>query len=222
MSASCCTPGPDPAAPPIPPGYRRILWIALVVNGLMFGVELIAGAGARSSALHADALDFLGDTGNYAISLFVLSSALATRARAALLKGATMAGFGLWVAGSAAYRLAGDGVPEPLTMGVVGMIALAANVGVAALLFAHRTGDANRESVWVCSRNDAIGNIAVAVAALGVFSTGSAWPDAVVALVMATLALTGARRIIRRAARELRTTPPAADVVRPTAAPRGR
>ena len=209
MSASCCT-TPQPSAASIPPGYRRVLWVALVVNAAMFGVEFIAGAGARSSALHADALDFLADAGNYAISLFVLAAALRTRAKAALLKGATMGVFGVWVVGSAVYRLAGGGVPEPVTMGIIGVLALAANLAVAALLFAYRTGDANMRSVWLCTRNDAIGNIAVAAAALGVFTTQSGWPDAIVALIMAGLALTGAHQIVRQAWGEVQPTSDAA------------
>ncbi len=207
MSATCCTTVSGPAAASFrDPAYRRVLWVALVVNAAMFGVEFLAGAGARSSALHADALDFLADAANYAISLFVLSATLATRAKAALLKGATMGAFGLWVVGSAVYRLVVGGVPEPMTMGAVGVLALAANLAVAGLLLRYRKGgDANAESVWICTRNDAIGNVAVTLAALGVFSTRSGWPDALVALVMAALALAGAARITRRARAESRT-----------------
>lgn len=204
MSVSCCSTTPQPpAASHRTAAYRRVLWVALIVNALMFAVEIFAGAGARSAALQADALDFLADAGNYAITLFVLSAALGRRARAAMLKGITMAGFGVWVIGASVYRLATGGVPEPVTMGVVGVIALAANLGVAALLYRYRTGDSNMRSVWLCSRNDAIGNIAVALAALGVFTTRTGWPDAVVALVMASLALTGAVQIVRHARQEL-------------------
>ena len=229
MSDQCCSlppsPGEEPGRPPAGhpasrEAYRRVLWTALWVNALMFVVEVVAGAGARSSALHADALDFLADAGNYAISLFVLSSALQTRARAALLKGLTMAGFGVWVVGSSVYRLAMGGAPEPLTMGVVGMLALAANLGVAVLLFRYRRGDSNMRSVWLCTRNDAIGNVAVALAAVGVFTTRAGWPDALVALVMAGLALSGAAQIVRKAARELRA--PAAHAAPPAAARRSR
>lgn len=213
MTGDCCSiPNADPppacaaGAPPAggPTVYRRVLWIALFVNALMFVVELVAGAGAGSSALRADALDFLADAGNYAISLFVLSAALHRRARASMLKGLTMAGFGLWVVGDATYRLATGAVPEPLTMGIVGMLALAANFGVALLLFRFRRGDSNMRSVWLCTRNDAIGNVAVTLAALGVFTTRAGWPDAIVALVMAVLALSGAMQIIRHARSELR------------------
>ncbi|PLK49463.1 cation transporter [Uliginosibacterium sp. TH139] len=185
------------------PRFRRALWIALWVNALMFGVEIIGGLSSGSVSLWADAVDFAGDAANYALSLAVLSLGLVWRARAAWLKGATMAAFGVFVllrAGGSAWQ----GIPpEPLTMGVIGLIALAANAGVALLLYAFREGDANMRSVWLCSRNDAIGNIAVMLAAAGVFGTGSAWPDLAVALVMAGLALSGGFSVLRQARQEL-------------------
>jgi Co/Zn/Cd efflux system component len=201
VSAPCCQ--ATPPAAQASPGYRRVLWAALAVNALMFGVEVVAGAGARSSALHADALDFLADAANYAISLFVLGAALRTRATAALVKGLSMGAFGLWVVGRAAYHAATGTVPEPEVMGAVGVLALAANAGVAALLFAYRQGDANMRSVWLCTRNDMIGNAALLLAASGVLATGRGWPDAVIALAMAALALTGAAQIVRQASGEL-------------------
>jgi len=212
MSASCCN-TPEPAsesqhtgsAPNRP--YRRVLWIALAVNALMFLVEVVAGAGAASSALHADALDFLADTANYGISLFVLGAALRTRATAALAKGLSMGAFGLWVVGSAVYHAATGAVPTPVVMGAVGVAALVANVGVAVLLFAYRRGDSNMRSVWLCTRNDAIGNVAVVLAASGVAATGRGWPDVVVALGMATLALSAAVQTVRQARREIRNAP---------------
>lgn len=184
-----------------------MLWVALLVNAIMFAVEIVAGAGARSSALHADALDFLADSANYAISLFVLGAALHTRAAAALLKGVSMGAFGLWVVGRATYHAATGSVPAPEVMGVVGVLALVANAGVAALLYRYRAGDSNMRSVWLCTRNDMIGNAALLAAASGVFATGRGWPDAVIALGMAGLALTGAWQIIRQAASEQRRTP---------------
>jgi Co/Zn/Cd efflux system component len=184
-----------------------VLWVAFAVNALMFVVEVAAGAGARSSALHADALDFLADAANYGISLFVLGAALRARASAALLKGLSMGTFGLWVVGRAAYHAATGTVPAPEVMGVVGVLALAANLGVAALLYAYRRGDSNMRSVWLCTRNDALGNVAVVLAASGVFATGSGWPDALVALGMAALALSGAAQIVRQALAELRNAP---------------
>lgn len=187
------------------PRYRRVLWAALLINAAMFGVELAGGLQAGSVALLADAIDFFGDAANYGLSLAVLGLGLAWRARVAWLKGATMGLFGLFVLGRAAWSAASGVVPEPMTMGVIGALALAANVAVAAMLYAFRDGDANMRSVWLCSRNDAIGNLAVMAAALGVFGTGTAWPDLLVAAVMATLGLTAARTVLAQATRELRT-----------------
>ncbi|MBL8332310.1 MAG: cation transporter [Rubrivivax sp.] len=171
----------------------------------MFAVELAGGLQAESVSLLADAVDFFGDAANYGISLLVLGMALAWRARAALLKGLSMGAFGLFVLGRAAWSAAAGTVPEPLTMGAIGALALVANVSVAALLYAWREGDANMRSVWLCSRNDAIGNLAVMAAALGVFGTGRGWPDLIVAGVMGFLALSAARSVIRQARSELRS-----------------
>lgn len=185
------------------PAYRRVLWIALVVNAAMFGVEVVAGISAGSVSLLADAVDFFGDAANYGLSLAVLGMGLAWRARAAWLKGLSMGAFGLFVLGRAGWSLWQGTVPEPVTMGVVGTLALAANVAVAALLYAWREGDANMRSVWLCSRNDAIGNIAVMAAALGVFGTGSAWPDLLVAAIVSALALSAAVSVVRQARGEI-------------------
>ena len=202
MSAACS--GPDCATgDATSPRYRRVLWIALVVNALMFLVEIIGGVTAGSSSLQADALDFLGDAANYGISLFVLSAALTVRARASMLKGATMGAFGCWVVGHALYQATTARVPEPVVMGVVGVLALASNVGVALILYRYRSGDSNMRSVWICSRNDAIGNIAVVAAATGVFTTQRGWPDIAVALIMGVLSLSGAWQIIRHAQQDL-------------------
>ena len=183
--------------------YRKILWIALIVNAVMFLVEIGAGFQAGSLSLLADAVDFAGDALNYAVSLAVLASALAWRARAAILKAVSMMGFGLYVFGAALWSLWNGGVPIAMTMGTVALVALAANVAVAWMLYAFREGDANMRSVWLCSRNDAIGNVAVFIAAIGVFGTGSAWPDLVVASLMATLALQGGWTVLRQACSEL-------------------
>ena len=185
------------------PRYRRILWVALIINAAMFAVELGAGFRSNSVSLLADAIDFLGDAANYGVSLAVLSMALTWRAKAAMLKGASMLGFGVFVLAKTAWTAQSGIVPEAATMGTIGFLALAANVAVALMLYAYRTGDANMRSVWLCSRNDAFGNIAVMVAALGVFGTGSAWPDLAVAAVMATLAIWGGTSVIRQAWQEL-------------------
>lgn len=185
------------------PQWRRALWIALAVNGGFFLAEIIAGLAAGSSALQADALDFLGDTANYAISLGVAGMALGVRSRAALVKGGTLIVFALWVLGSTAWHALHGTLPQAEIMGVVGVAALIANGGVALMLYRFRTGDANMRSVWICSRNDAIGNAAVVLAALGVFGTGTGWPDIIVAAIMGGLGLWGGWQIVRQARGEL-------------------
>jgi len=186
------------------PAWRRALWIALAVNGAMFLGEIIAGAAAGSASLQADALDFLGDSANYAISLGVAGLGLAWRARAALLKGWGLLVLGLWVLGSTVWHFYAGTLPHAEVMGIVGMLALIANAGVAVMLFRFRQGDSNMRSVWICSRNDAIGNIAVVVAAVGVFGTRTGYPDLIVATVMAVLGISGGWQIIRQASGELR------------------
>lgn len=200
MSGCCCAP-PKPA---VDRRYRKILWIALVLNALMFLVELAGGLGGDSASLLADAVDFLGDAGNYALSLMVLAAAASARARVALVKGWTMAAYGGFVLAKVAWDVATGSTPQPLVMGAIGFTALLVNGGVALLLYAYRDGDANMRSVWLCTRNDAIGNLAVMLAALGVFGAGSAWPDLAVALVMGGLAISGARQVIGQARMELK------------------
>lgn len=200
MSASCCGPKPDPSNSPT---WRRVLWVSMIINAAMFAVELFAGSAADSHALKADALDFFGDTANYAISLMVAGMALHWRAKAALFKGVTLALLGVYVLGSTITAAMFGSSPEPETMGIIGVLALVANVAVALMLFRFRTGDANMRSVWICSRNDAVGNVAVVLAAAGVLGTGTAWPDLIVAVVLATLGLTGGWQIIRQASAEL-------------------
>ena len=187
--------------------YRRVLWTVLATNAAMFAVEVIAGVAAGSAALQADALDFLGDAANYAISLLVVGMALRYRALAALAKGATMAAFGLWVIATVVWHALHGTLPSAFTMATVGVAALAAN---AASFGAYRHGDANMRSAWICTRNDVFGNLAVLLAALGVFGTGSGWPDTIVAAIMATLALQGAALVIRQASAELRYSKSAA------------
>jgi Co/Zn/Cd efflux system component len=158
---------------------------------------------AGSASLQADALDFFGDAANYAISLFVIGMALRYRAMAALGKGISMGVFGLWVVGVVLWHLAHGTLPSAITMGAVGVAAFAANAASFALLWAYRAGDANMRSAWICTRNDAIGNLAVLAAALGVFGTGTGWPDLVVAAIMAGLALQGAFIVIRQSIGEM-------------------
>ncbi len=187
------------------PRWRRALWIALAINGGMFAVEIVAGITGGSKALQADALDFFGDAANYAISLGVAGMAIAWRARAAMLKGATLALLGLYVLLAAGWGAFHGAVPHAEVMGVVGVAALIANVVVAVMLYRFRGGDANMRSVWICSRNDAIGNIAVVLSAGGVFGLNSAWPDLAVAALMAVLGLSGGFQIMRQARAELRS-----------------
>jgi Co/Zn/Cd efflux system component len=185
------------------PAWRRALWIALIINAAMFLAEIGAGVAAGSASLQADALDFLGDAANYAISLSVAGMVLTWRARAALAKGATLFALGLWVLGTTGAHAYLGTLPHAEVMGIVGVLALLTNGGVAAMLYRFRGGDANMRSVWICSRNDAIGNLAVLLAAAGVFGTGTGWPDIIVAAVMAVLGLSGGYQIISQALQEL-------------------
>jgi Co/Zn/Cd efflux system component len=187
--------------------WQVVLWIALAINTAMFVTEILAGVVAESVSLHADALDFLGDAANYAISLAVVGLALTWRARAALLKGYTLVVLGLWVIGETVWHVAYGGLPEASMMGLIGVLALLANGVVALMLFRFRASEANMRSVWICSRNDVLGNAAVLLAALGVFGTGTLWPDVIVAGVMATLSIHGGASIIRQASVELGVRP---------------
>ncbi|SEP58144.1 Co/Zn/Cd efflux system component [Azotobacter beijerinckii] len=201
MPGACCS--SCSTSIPVSPRFRRALWVALFVNAAMFAVEIGAGVKSGSVSLLADSLDFAGDAANYGISLAVLAMGLAWRARAALVKGITMAAFGVFVLVKTGWSAYAGIPPEPLTMGAVGLLALFANAGVALMLYAFRDGDANMRAVWLCSRNDAIGNLAVMLAAAGVFGTGSGWPDALVALLMAALALSAGTAVVRQARQEL-------------------
>ncbi len=196
------------------PWWRRALWIALAVNAAFFVAEMAAGAAAGSASLQADALDFFGDAANYAVSLGVAGMALAWRARATIAKGGTLILFAVWVLGSTIWHAAHGTLPQAEVMGVVGVAALAANAGVAVMLYRFRSGDANMRSVWICSRNDAIGNLAVVLAAMGVFGTGTGWPDVAVAAVMGGLGLWGGWQIVGQARGEFRSDADSSAVLR--------
>lgn len=198
MAGGCC----DDCGAPGNAATRRVLWLVLTINGAMFALEVAAGLAAHSASLKADALDFLGDSATYAISLAVVDRALAWRTRAAFFKGASLLALGLFVLGDTAWMALGDTLPHAETMGAIGVLALAANLASAVLLWRERRGDANRRSAWICSRNDAIGNIAVVAAALGVFGTATNWPDIAVAAVLAALAVSGGWQILCEARRE--------------------
>lgn len=189
------------------PRYRQVLWIALAVNAGMFAVELLAGLQAASQALKADALDFLGDALTYGITLLALGWPARRRAQVALLKGIAMGVFGIWVAAEVIRHLIAGTLPGAVTMGGIGALALAANLAVAVMLYRWRQGDANMHSVWLCTRNDAIGNLAVIIAGAGVGLTGSGWPDLVVASLMAGLALWSSAQVIAAARGELAAAP---------------
>lgn len=203
MAGGCCDGCEAPTNNARDNAWRRALWVALAINGAMFVLEIVAGLSAQSASLRADALDFLGDTANYAISLSVAGLALHWRARAALAKGISLVLLACWVLGSTIWMLMAHALPAAGTMGAVGFAALLANMACALLLWRHREGDANRRSVWICSRNDAIGNLAVVAAALGVFGTGTGWPDLIVAAILGGLGLWGGTQIIRHARAEL-------------------
>jgi Co/Zn/Cd efflux system component len=205
MVDSCCAPPPLNLGPPKKvAAHRRVLWTVLGINTAMFLVEVGAGLATGSASLQADALDFLSDAANYAISLFVVGMALRYRASAALAKGATMGAFGLWVLATVIWHALHGTLPSAITMGAVGFAALAANAASFGLLWAHRNGDANMRSAWLCTRNDVLGNLAVLLAALGVFGTSTGWPDVIVAAIMAALALQGSASVIRHSLEELR------------------
>ncbi len=182
--------------------YKAVLWSVIAINGVMFFVEMIAGQLAGSQALKADALDFLGDTITYWLSLAVIGASLKTRASAALFKGASLSLMAVWVFASTLYHTLILGLPSPELMGGIGFLALAANLASVLLLMGYKDGDANVRSVWLCSRNDAVGNVAVMGAGLLVFATASPWPDLVVAAIMAGIFLTSSVQILGQAWRE--------------------
>lgn len=201
MAGHCCSDA-HCASPSRNPRFRKVLWIALLINAGMFAVEMLGGMKSGSVSLLADAVDFAGDAANYGISLAVLSSGLFWRSRAAMLKGVSMAAFGIFVMGKTLWSYWHGVAPEAVTMGLIAVLALLANLISALLLYAFREGDANMRSVWLCSRNDAISNCAVMLAAAGVFGTGRSWPDLAVALIMAGLALSAGITVVREARQE--------------------
>lgn len=204
-NASTCGCSSNPQFDGLDPTYKRILWAVIIINAAMFLVEMSAGKLAGSQALQADALDFLGDAFTYGLSLAVIGMSLKVRSTAALLKGASLLLMGLWVFGSTAYQFFVLGVPKAEIMGVIGFLALAANMASVLLLMQYKDGDANVRSVWLCSRNDAIGNVAVMVASVAVWFTATAWPDLIVAIVMAGLFLRSSQLILVQAWQEYRS-----------------
>lgn len=200
---ACCS-GGVPVFDGMDPRYRRVLWTVIGINGTMFLAEMIVGQLAGSQALKADALDFLADTVTYGLSLAVIGASLRTRATATLFKGLSLSIMALWVFGSTAYQTLVFGVPSAEVMGVIGFLALAANLSSVGLLLPYKDGDANVRSVWLCSRNDAIGNTVVMLAAVGVWTTATAWPDLIVAAIMAGIFLSSSIQILRQGWSEYR------------------
>ena len=196
MSAHCCGNGLDVKIHEVNKNFKRALWIALILNFSMFLLENVQGLLSQSLALRADAIDFLGDSANYFITLFVLSSAMKTRSKVSLLKALFMFGFGVWVLAEALTRFYSDALPDSFTMSWVGGLALVVNAFVALILYKFKDGDSNMQSVWLCSRNDAIGNVAVVFASLGVYYFTSKWPDLVVAMFMAYLSVSASYRVL--------------------------
>lgn len=195
---SCCS-GDVPLFDGIDPRYKRVLWIVIGINGLMFLAEMFAGQVAGSQALQADALDFLADTVTYGLSLAVIGASLKTRAIAALFKGMSLSAMSLWVFGSTVYQTLVLGLPRAELMGAIGFLALTANISSVLLLMRYKDGDANVRSVWLCSRNDAIGNVVVIGTAVAVWGTANPWPDLAVAGFMASIFLMSSAQILRQA-----------------------
>ncbi|MDK4563992.1 cation transporter [Kingella kingae] len=187
----------------VTPTYRKVLIVALVVNFTMFLLEIFMGMKAGAVSLFADSMDFFGDAANYTVSLFLLSSTLQTRAKMSLIKGGSMLIFGVIVLISTMYYFIRGELPHSGEMGAIGALALLANVSVAVMLYRFRTGDSNMQSVWLCSRNDAIGNVAVMIAATCVYFTQSQLPDLIVALMMAALAIQSGWQVVKLARKEL-------------------
>ncbi len=207
VTATACGCHGNPQFDGLDPRYKRILWMVIAINAAMFLIEMTAGALARSQALQADALDFLADTVTYGLSLAVIGASLRRRASATLLKGASLTFMALWVLGSTVYHSLILALPSAEVMGGIAFLALAANAASVLLLLRYKDGDANIRSVWLCSRNDAIGNVVVMLAALGVWGSHTAWPDLAVAALMAALFLTSSVQILRQAWQEYHADP---------------
>jgi len=203
VADACCS-GGVPVFDGMDRRYKLILWVVIAINVVMFVTEMVAGQLAGSQALQADALDFLADSVTYGLSLAVIGASLRTRATAALFKGVSLSLMAVWVLGSTIYQTLVLGVPSAEVMGIIGFLALSANVASVVLLMPYKDGDANVRSVWLCSRNDAIGNVVVMAAALGVWGTSTAWPDLAVAALMAGIFLSSSVQILRLAMREYR------------------
>ncbi len=183
--------------------HKNVLKTVLVINAVLFVVEAAAGLLANSTALVADSLDMLGDSLVYGFSLYVLWRSAAWRTRAALLKGAIMAVFGVGVLIQAVHKLIVGVIPVAETMGIIGLLVLLGNGLCFLLLFRHRSDDLNMRSTWLCSRNDIIANLSVLAVAAGVKVFESSWPDILVGAVISVLFLRSAFAVILESVREL-------------------
>jgi cation diffusion facilitator family transporter len=209
MSENCCHDhSHDLKFDPNNIAFKRVLWLALILNLSMFFIEVFFGVLSQSLALRADAIDFLGDALNYFVTLFLIDKSLKAKSTVSITKAIFMLTFAFWVLGEAIYRFFQDELPDAFTMSWVGGLALAVNAVVAFMLFKYKDGDSNMQSVWLCSRNDALGNLAIIIASAGVYWWGTKWPDLIVALVMATLAVTAAIQILKLAFNERKTAEP--------------
>lgn len=200
--SGCCE---DKVFEGISPGYKRALLAVIAINATMFVVEMWAGLTSGSQALKADALDFAGDTATYTLSLLVIGASIRTRAITSLIKSASLAAIALAILITTLLRFIEGGAPEAQTMSLIALLALAANVASVFILLKWRDGDSNVRSVWLCSRNDAIGNVAVILAGILVAATASPLPDLIVALLLAGIFLRSSFAITVQATSELRT-----------------
>ena len=200
--SGCCE---DKVFDGISPGYKRALLAVIAINATMFVVEMWAGVASGSQALKADALDFAGDTATYTLSLLVIGASIRTRAITSLIKSASLAAIALAILITTLLRFMEGGAPEAQTMSLIALLALAANVASVFILLKWRDGDSNVRSVWLCSRNDAIGNVAVILAGILVAATASPLPDLIVALLLAGIFLRSSFAITVQAISELRT-----------------
>jgi cation diffusion facilitator family transporter len=185
--------------------HGRVLWVVLIINAMMFLVEGVAGLTAHSTSLLADALDMLGDALVYGFSLFVQVRSARWQAGAALAKGGFMLAFGLGVMGEAVSKVLSPVMPGVETMGVIGGLALVANLVCFILLYRLRSDNLNMRSTWLCSRNDLAANVGVLVAAAGSYVLMSPWPDMLVGAVIASLFLGSALQVLRQSLQALRT-----------------
>ena len=184
--------------------YKSVLKYVVAINFVMFIVEMTSGYFAESMSLKADALDFLGDSFTYALSFIVIGKSIETRAKASLFKGVSLAFMAIGVLGFTIYRTIVGSTPDPLTIGLIGALAFCANMASVLLLMRYKDGDSNVRSVWLCSRNDAIGNVLVIIAGIAVAYTELFWPDIIVAFLIAGLFMHSAIQIIRQALKEMK------------------